>query len=213
MKIAHVSPTYYSRSSVIGGGEKYLIYLCRSLDLAERFSDRTAENTIIAVGDEGRSAVLEGVRVEVLKGQPWSHNDIPAEIWRNMLRPFDVVFVHQCLTSFGLFVAAQAKIIGKIVVGVDHGGGEDSICRRTREVGNIFDFCFAQSHFAASSFQDIDCEVVVSPGPIDTRLYPPMTDALYQILWYRHCGVSLSHFTAMGRKHVLSATSTISSRA
>jgi hypothetical protein len=48
MKVLHVSPTYYASDSVVGGGEKYILYLARALLAA----GGGIKNAILAFGEK-----------------------------------------------------------------------------------------------------------------------------------------------------------------
>ena len=174
MKIVHVSPTYYSADSVVGGGEKYINYMCAALRHFAQGTGRQISQQSIAFGPaEAVYEMSEGVQGLVLIGEPWNHRSLNASAVRNALSQCDVVFVHQCLHPFGLFIAAQAKLLGKTVVGIDHGGGEYRLVYHTSEVGYVFDWFLAQSDFAATSFHDLDAQTHVIKGPIDTQVFKP----------------------------------------
>jgi glycosyltransferase involved in cell wall biosynthesis len=172
--VVHVSPTFYSADSVVGGGEKYVDYMIRALDAAARAVSRELSSSMLAVGSEPAVHILPGgTRLVLVEGSPWDPRSLDASALRARLEPPDVVVVHQCLSAFGLFVASHAKALGKTVVGMDHGGGEHPLAQHTPEIGRVFDLFVAQSRFAAASFHDLDGPVEVVPGPVDTTVYTP----------------------------------------
>jgi glycosyltransferase involved in cell wall biosynthesis len=174
MHILHVSPTYYSTASVVGGGEKYVLYMMRAIAEGARHAGTDAENALLAFGKHpGRHALAGGMDCEIMAGTPWDPLSVSPRELLARIADFDVVVVHQCLTAFGLFVASHARLAGRIVVGMDQGGGEHAIVSRTRETGHVFHLCVAYSEFGASSFSDLDVPVKVICGPVDTDAYAP----------------------------------------
>jgi len=73
----------------------------------------------------------------------------------------------------GLFLAAQARMLGKILIGLDHGGGEHPLVARSKEVGTMFDLFLAYSDFGRHAFADLEGEVLMTRGPVDTEYYAP----------------------------------------
>lgn len=174
VNIVHVSPTYYSADSVIGGGEKYVVYVARAMQLAAKLKGSQVDVTLLAFGERpGRYAVGPEIFCDVLPGRPWDASSLDARSIRAVLKQADVVYVHQCLCAFGLFVASQARLAGSRIVGLDHGGGEHPIVHFTPEAGNIFDFFQAYSDFGANAFTDIQGKVAVIRGPVDDEYFTP----------------------------------------
>lgn len=175
LRILHVSPTHYSPRSVIGGGERYIEYMIAALH-GQTVAGRAASNTILTVGvgevsPSDRSA--NGTALWYVPGEPWQAHSIDADDLRSQLSESDVVVVHQCLSGFGLFAASHARRLGKVVVGLDHGGGDHALARHSGETGRIFDLFIAYSRFGADSFHDLIGRVEIISGPVDTNQYTP----------------------------------------
>lgn len=169
-RILHASPTYYDPESVVGGGEKYVVYMARAMNR----EIPNVENDLLAFGPQpGRYKVSEDVVCQVVQGEAWNPRSLDAAALRRALSGYDVVVVHQALCPFGLFIAAHAKALRRRVYGLDHGGGEHPITRHSSEVGRIFDAFIAQSVFCANSFADLDAPTCVALGPVDTDWYTP----------------------------------------
>lgn len=172
MRALHISPTFYSRDSVVGGGEKYVLYLCQAGAIAAASRGLLLENTLLAFGAQaGRASLADGISVSIISGTPWEPHTISVTELGACLDRADVVFVHQCLSATGLFVAAHAKLHGKWTFGLDHGGGEHPLVHHSPEIGRLFDVFLAQSNFVASSFEDIEGRVAVIRGPVDSTYY------------------------------------------
>jgi glycosyltransferase involved in cell wall biosynthesis len=85
----------------------------------------------------------------------------------------DVVIVHQCLSAFGLFLASHARLAGKLVIGMDHGGGEHPLVNHTAESCLMYHRFLAQSEFAVRAFHDLNVPAKIILGPVDTTYYCP----------------------------------------
>lgn len=174
MHIVHISPTYFSPDSVVGGGEKYVQYMCKALSVAGAKQGESIRSTIISFGDKRQTMTLtEDTRLIVELGRPWDRESLHADSVALMVDDADIVFVHQCLTSFGLFIAAHARRCGKMVIGMDHGGGEDEIVHRAEIVSQLFDFILVYSSFAARALANLACEIKIARGPVDETYYFP----------------------------------------
>lgn len=172
--ILHVSPTYYSENSVIGGGEKYIIYMSRAIRIAAAIRGIEIEDSILAFGqDPGFYELPNSVKCTVMPGRPWDPLSVNVDDFCALIAGAEIVVIHQCLSAFGLFVASHSRLAGKIVIGVDEGGGDHALVRHTPEIGRIFDIFHAYSQFCANSFRDIEGRVTIIPGPIDTSYYHP----------------------------------------
>jgi len=174
IKVLHVSPTHYDTSSVVGGGEKYLIYACQALRAGARCLGVELETSMLAFASSPGEVTLAGdIRCKLLPGRAWDASSLDGKALANEFAPHDIVFVHQALHPVGLFAAAHAKLQSKVVIGVDHGGGEHRLAHHTPLVGAMFDAFHAQSQFAARAFIDLEGRTLVVPGPIDTDYYRP----------------------------------------
>ena len=83
------------------------------------------------------------------------------------------LYIHQCLSPVSLFVAAQGRLLGKRIIGVNFGGGEDPLVLHTPDLARVYDAFHAQSQFAVSCFSAFDVSVQVVPGPLDSDTYIP----------------------------------------
>jgi hypothetical protein len=70
--ILHISPTYYSERSVVGGGEKYIVYMSRAAKAAAATRHIHLHDSLLAFGeDPGVYQLSQGVTCEVIHGRPW----------------------------------------------------------------------------------------------------------------------------------------------
>ena len=174
MNVVHVSPTFYSSNSVIGGGEKYIIYMIRSLNIGAEKSNLPIVNSILSFGENAGNHVLGGdICCRVIKGSPWDPYSIKIDEFIHQTREADVVVVHQCLSSVGLFLASHSQLDGKYVVGMDHGGGEYRLVSHTHEGVGMYNAFWAQSEFASNAFAGFGVQTTIVRGPVDTEYYQP----------------------------------------
>ncbi len=173
ISILHISPTYYSTSSVIGGGERYVEYMFRAIRRqAEESGFFLESHDVVSLDRDARRVVSgEGVTWSILSGKPWEFASIRVPDLRARLAGADLVIVHQALTGFGLFVAAHAKILGKYVVGIDHGGPEHPLMHKSPEATMIFDFFLAYSDFASNTYRSFSVPIKIMKGPVDDEYY------------------------------------------
>lgn len=174
MNIVHASPTYYSDYSIIGGGEKYIIYMIRALSIATATASGPISNCILSFGKASSHHTLQGgIPCHIIKGKPWDPHSIRIDELKTQLCCADIVIVHQCLSSLGLFIASHAQLCGKFVVGMDHGGGLYHLVSHTHEAAGMYNAFWAQSKFASNSFIGLDVRTTVVRGPVDTEFYRP----------------------------------------
>lgn len=176
--VIQVSPTTYSRNSVIGGGEKLVLYTDHALRRAARTSGLPLTTSVLSFGAERGTAYSDrDIRYEMIPGRPWEALSIDADELIPPLQQADAVYIDQCLCPVGVFVAAHARLLGCRVIGRDSGGGEYPLLHSNPEAARVFTAFHAQSEFAASSFSAYDVPVHVIPGPFDTDMFIPASRA------------------------------------
>jgi hypothetical protein len=72
LSLLHVSPTYYSEASVVGGGEKYILYMSSAIRAAAALRGLHIHDSILAFGPQsGTYELTKGVQCDVMRGRPW----------------------------------------------------------------------------------------------------------------------------------------------
>ena len=174
IRILQVTPTIYSNSSVIGGGEKLVLYVDQALKRAARAAGVAIATSVLSFGVDPDDAISDhGIHYRVIAGSPWDTHSIDANSLIFELLAADVVYIHQGLTAVGMFVAAHARLLRRRVIGNDSGAGEYPMLNRNPDVARVYDSFHAQSKYAASSFNTFDIPIDVIPGPLDTETFVP----------------------------------------
>jgi glycosyltransferase involved in cell wall biosynthesis len=195
LRVAHVTPTYFSPDSIVGGGERYVYNVTKSLRVA-----RDLQQCVFTLGPEDRLFAHDGVPTRVLRNEsplPDPMDSFSASFWQE-LRDFDLVHVHQCLTVFGAYTLAIVRSLGIPVVGTDHGGTAHPLMLDRRGI-ELLDGVVSVSRYAhdlIANFFSGKHEVVM--GPVDTdRFCPAMGIAPTEVL--RGLGVGRRVVLCVGR--------------
>jgi glycosyltransferase involved in cell wall biosynthesis len=128
--VLHLSPTYFADSSVVGGGERYAVYLARAMS-------RLTATRFVAFGPARQTLDLGGLRAEVYPARRLvrgcAHDPLAWGFLRE-LRRADVVHCHQSGSAVCGIAAVAGRFMGKPVFATDLGGGESpflkGICYR-----------------------------------------------------------------------------------
>ena len=178
ISILQVSPTGYSKNSVIGGGEKYVLYVDHALRRAAAEMQIPLATSILVLDGESAAVVADhGIDCHVLPGRAWDPFSIDACALEEQLKSFDRIYIHQCLCQVGLFAAAHARLLGKVVIGADSGAGEYQLIKSNPEIARIYSGFHAYSRFAQNGFSEFDVPVHLIYGPVDTDVYRCAGDA------------------------------------
>ncbi|MCB1512214.1 MAG: glycosyltransferase family 4 protein, partial [Hyphomicrobiaceae bacterium] len=176
MHLWQVTPTSYAREGVIGGGERIALYIDQSLRKAAVEAGIPLTTTLLSL-DAAEPFGAGSDRYQGISGKAWDASSLRAEDLIERLRQADIVFVHQCLTPVGLFVAAHARLLGKPVYGSDAGAGESVLLAMNPDAALVYDAVHAISGFGETVFAGLPVPVHVVPGPVDTESYVPQSEA------------------------------------
>jgi glycosyltransferase involved in cell wall biosynthesis len=175
LRVAYLTPTYFSAESVVGGGERYVSNLAHALKVAQ-ISDSLPYRfapTILSIGPEPKLFVQDGIPIRVLPNNTSSENPMDgtsALLWSE-LSDYDLIHVHQSLTIFGAYCSVIAKTLRKPLILTDLGGGANPVMLSGKGLqladGIISISNFAHS-FIAPHFSGPH-EVII--GPVDTDFF------------------------------------------
>jgi glycosyltransferase involved in cell wall biosynthesis len=169
--IVQISPTYYDRESVVGGGERYVHEL-------SRFLGRRYPVVLVTFGKRRETREMEGYRMEIYPaidrrfgftvGNPFA---------MRFLREISgsaVVHVHQISTMVGDLACLAARFCGRRVFVTDHGGGGGRLLQTRVPVTRCYTAAIAQSEYARGLLEGRKTLSVVSlPGGVDLEFYRP----------------------------------------
>lgn len=171
MRILQVTPTFFSENSVIGGGERYVNNVCAAIQMAD--NEHRLQCDILSFGTN-RSSTPIGLNsiLQLYPANPDNLLSCAGEELDAILADYDVVHIHQCLTPWGIFIGARARVLGACVLGTDHGGGEAWQLEAYPVITNVFDAFHAQSSFAKSAFWQFSAPCHLIFGPVDETIFP-----------------------------------------
>lgn len=170
MRIAHLTPAFFSPDSYIGGGERYVDYIVQALRSVEGI-----QQCVFSLGAEDRIFERNGIVVRILRNEsamPGQVNGFSAALWQE-LPGFDLVHLHQSLTVFGAYSVAIVRSLGIPIVGTDLGGGEHPLMLRGRGL-ELLDGNISISRYAFNlleKFYSGPHEILI--GPVDTDHFSP----------------------------------------
>jgi glycosyltransferase involved in cell wall biosynthesis len=175
LRIAHLTPSFFSTDSCVGGGERYVYNICKAVSIAAGERDHDVKQTIISVGPDSRRFTYEGLSVVILGNlspHPNVMNALPDGLWA-ALKGFDLVHIHQSLTLFGAYCVTIAKSLAIPIVSTDHGGGHEELMLTGRGL-EVSSGVLSVSEYArsltSSSFSGSEMVLI---GPIDCDYFRP----------------------------------------
>jgi len=179
LRIAHLTPSFFSTDSTVGGGERYVYNICKAISIAASEQNHPVEQAIISVGPDARDFTYEGLRVVILENlspHPHAMEALPCGLWI-ALKGFDLVHIHQSLTLFGAYCAAIAKSLAIPFVSTDHGGGHEELMlggRGLELASGVLSVSEYARSLTKSSFSGSEMVMI---GPIDCEYFKPDPEA------------------------------------
>lgn len=129
LKVCHLTPTFFSGESVIGGGERYVQYVAQAVARENASSNLGIAQVIVSVrrrGSQVATAPKGIVLLDNISRNPGDMNSLPHDLWP-ILPNFDLIHLHQALTPFGEYCAAVAASLNIPFIATDLGGGESDL--------------------------------------------------------------------------------------
>jgi glycosyltransferase involved in cell wall biosynthesis len=165
LRVAHLTPAYFSSESYVGGGERYVDYIVQALRGIGGF-----EQCIFSLGAEDRLVEREGIPIRILHDEsslPGQTDGFSSALWQE-LAGFDLVHLHQCLTGFGAYCTTIVRSLGIPSIGTDLGGAENPLMLGGRGI-ELLNGIVSISEYAYSLL----CRYFSGPhevlvGPVDT---------------------------------------------
>lgn len=174
IKILHITPTIFSNDNVIGGGERYVENLIASIKQASKTLDVDIKQKILAMGKGKSESFIVNDSSYVLlppTDEKTSAFDAIPQGLPEIIKDFDIIHIHQCLTRFAAFCLSVAKSCRKIIIGTDHGGGDDPLLLSGKGI-ELYDHIIAVSKYSKSLIQPYySKDVSVIQGPVDSKKF------------------------------------------
>lgn len=175
IEVCHLTPTYFSDDSIVGGGERYVYNLVKAVQCACAADGTEINQTVISVSENPRVFEHHGVKVQLLKNISsvgGNMNYIPFGLWGH-LKNYDVVHIHQSLTMFGEYTAAVVASQDIPFVATDLGGGSSDLMLSYKGL-ELAERVLSISNYAHSLIQSSytgNYDTVI--GPVDTEFFVP----------------------------------------
>lgn len=115
MKAIHITPTYFSSDSVLGGGERFVCEFAKAMS-------RYIEAEVISFGRSNKVVSLTG-NLDLYIFKKWNKNMLNPfnPLFLNRLREADIIHCHQYLLSYTKLAIIFAKIFKKKIFVTDLG--------------------------------------------------------------------------------------------
>jgi len=171
MKVAYLTPLYFSDQSCIGGGERYPTNLATGVVHASKGGCRVE---LISYGQQSmRKELSPGVTLRVLRTDHLPPNVLDVGSWElpSAVREADVVHIHQAFTRSSEAGYLAAKLQGKPIVVSDH-GGTSSVLGVQIGVLDMVDRVIAYSQFGANMLRT-KTHIEIIRGGVDGKWFCP----------------------------------------
>lgn len=160
---------------MIGGGERYVYNLARALNAVIKEQDLNISQSIVSIGNQEEITQYKDIEVKTLRNiSPFSGSmdSIPDLLWSE-LEGFDLVHIHQSLTTFGAYAISIARSKNIPIVSTDLGGGDSALMLYGKGL-ELSNSVLSISNYAKSlistNFSAMH-EVII--GPVDTSFFTP----------------------------------------
>ncbi len=184
IRVVHVSPTYFSERSVIGGGERYATELARAMS-------RLTPTRLVSFA----------LRSDTLRDPEFAERMLDVRLFRPLWYPrgqrtnpvsfrfltaladADVIHCHQFHVIVTTLSIAYAKATGKRVFVTDLGGGGWDLSYHL-DTGRWVDGFLHLSEFSAQQFAKYESKNHVVFAGVDTERFRPLPERTYETVLY-----------------------------
>lgn len=168
MKVAHITPTYFDDSSVIGGGERYPTELAL-------WMSKSVDTTLVSFSSQRKSFSQGHLKVEVYPVKHFIHgNRVNPLSFRYLasIMNAEVVHVHHIHTLVSDMACLMAAWAGKRAFVTDYGGGGSLALNRKMPVFEGYQNAIAYSRFGLDFLpEELKQKAVLIKGGIDTERF------------------------------------------
>lgn len=172
MKIAHIAPSYFNKSSIIGGGERY------PTELAQAMGD-CSDTTLVSFSNHQHSYRQRNLNVEIF---PVKHlingnkiDPLSFQYLQSVLRA-DIIHIHHVSTFVSQLAATLGALLKKPVFVTDYGGGTGFVAKLNQSIPLFW--CYRQAIVYSEYGRDflpseLQQKVTLIKGGIDTTRFCP----------------------------------------
>lgn len=172
MKVVHITPTYFDSSSIIGGGERYVVELSRRMA-------QDVDTTLVSFADRRESYLQDALKIELYPVQ--------TSIKGNKFNPFnlclfsqilnaDVVHFHHINTLTSDLGCLLSASLGKPAFVTDYGGGANFVLNQRFPIFRCYQNAVIYSQFMLDCIPSaLQKKAVLIKGGIDVERYCPDT--------------------------------------
>jgi glycosyltransferase involved in cell wall biosynthesis len=170
VKVVHISPTYFDDSSLIGGGERYVVEL-------SSWMSKVVDTTLVSFSAKRQSRTKGKLKIEIYPVKRLIHNNkinpLSFRYIRSILNA-DVVHIHHIHTLVSDMACLIAASLGKRVFVTDYGGGASLALNRRIPVLQLYHGVIAYSRFGMKHLPiELQKKAVLIKGGIDTERFHP----------------------------------------
>lgn len=171
LKILHITPTYFSPDSIMGGGERYVLELAKAMS-------QYAEVKILSFGKNEK--IFNDGSVEILIKKPWFYikNNLLNPFYLNLYKEFkeaDVIHVHQIYTVLTEACILWAWVLKKPIFLTDHGGGGRTYLTRFN-ISKLATGLLLVSEYSSGRLKSLHANRQVIYGGVDESKYRPLAE-------------------------------------
>ncbi len=174
MRVVHVTPTYFTDASVIGGGERYVSEL-------SRWMSRETDTTLVSFSSKRRSDRQGNLRVEIYPVRHFIHgskvNPLALRYLESVLHA-DIVHVHHIHTVVSDLTCLLAASLRKPVFVTDYGGGGSLVLNRYLPILRLYRRAIAYSEFGRGVIPaPLQQKSLTIKGGIDIDRFRPLSES------------------------------------
>ncbi|MDX2098577.1 MAG: glycosyltransferase family 4 protein [Leptolyngbyaceae cyanobacterium bins.59] len=164
MKVVQISPTYFSNTSIMSGGERYVMELATSL--AE-----TVDTTLVSFAPDRHSFLHGKLKIELFPVRYFIRgsqlNPLSFQYLQSVLSA-DIVHVHQVNTLISDLACLTATVFRKKAFVTEHGGGADFFLNHKLPIFQWYTGAIAQSGFCVTTLpQTLQTKTSIIKGGIN----------------------------------------------
>ena len=170
MRVVHITPTYFDNSSIIGGGERYVVEL-------SRWMAKDVDTTLVSFSNQRKSYLQDDLKVEIYPVQTFikgnKFNPFNLYLFSQILNA-DVVHFHHINTLTSDLGCLLSASLGKPAFVTDYGGGANFVLNQKLPVFRCYQNAVIYSQFMLDCIPTaLQNKAVLIKGGIDTERYSP----------------------------------------